>query len=90
MSTNGKINDWEEFSSSVSEHINEYVIPQYGDKGEDECSDYTVEDLVKQIKKYSARQGKNSRPGQDQLDLIKIAHYAQMAHTLISENNNAK
>lgn len=90
MSTESKVEDWGRFSDDVITHIDEYVIPQYGDKGNDECADYTIEDLVKQIKKYSARQGKNSRPGQDQIDLIKIAHYAQMAHTLRMEIDNAK
>lgn len=85
-----KGNDWTRFNTEVYNHIQTYVIPQYGDKGEDECADYTVEDLVKQIKKYAARQGKNSRPGQDKLDLIKIAHYAQMTFTLLQEQENAK
>ena len=42
------------------------------------------------MKRYLARTGKNSRPGQEQLDLIKIAHYAQMAHTIIGEQNATK
>jgi hypothetical protein len=77
--------DWEEFSEAVHEHIDVYVVPQYGDKGEDPAVDYTIEDCVRNMKKYLARQGKNSRPGQESLDFIKIAHYAQMAFTLIGE-----
>lgn len=84
-----KSKQWKKFSKKVKSHIDEYVVPQYGDTGEDECSDYSVDDLVKQIKKYSARAGKNSRQGQDQLDLLKIAHYAQMAHDLIGEQNDS-
>jgi len=79
--------DWESFSRKVDKHIVEYTIPQYGDKGDDQADGYTVEDFVKQIKKYATRSGKNSRPGQEELDLIKIAHYAQMAHTLIGEED---
>lgn len=88
MSLKGE--DWLDFSNKVYSHIADYVIPQYGDKGEDECADYTTEDLVKQIKKYTARQGKNSRPGQDKIDLLKIAHYAQITYTLLEEQENAK
>ena len=85
-----KGNDWIKFQVEVYNHIENYVIPQYGDKSEDECADYTTEDLVKQIKKYAARQGKNSRPGQDKIDLLKIAHYAQMTYTLLEEQENAE
>ena len=79
MSISEKGKDWIKFSNDVAAHIETYVVPQYGDKHEDECKEYTSADCLQQIKKYAARHGKNSRPGQDKLDLIKIAHYAQMA-----------
>jgi hypothetical protein len=82
--------DWEEFSEVVHEHIETYTIPQYGDKGEDIASEYSVEDCYRNMKRYLARAGKNSRDGQESLDLIKIAHYAQMAFTLIGEQNAKK
>jgi hypothetical protein len=82
--------DWQEFSNDMHEHIEEYTIPQYGDKGEDNATDYTVQDCITQIKRYVNRAGKNSRPGQESLDLIKIAHYAQMAYTLIGEQDAKK
>ena len=82
-----KSKDWERFSDDVNYHILTYVIPQYGDKGEDIASDYTLEDCVRNMKKYLARSGRNSRPGQDQLDLVKIAHYAQMAYILLGEQD---
>lgn len=81
---------WLKFSNKVIYHIENYVVPQYGDEDEDECSNYSAEDCIKQIKKYAARSGKNSRPGQDKIDLLKIAHYAQMAHNLIEEQEDAK
>lgn len=82
--------DWLDFSKKVSNHIEGYTVPQYGDKGNDEADDFTAEECVKHIKRYVARHGKNSRPGQDELDLLKIAHYAQMAHTKLQEQENAK
>ena len=78
-------NDWQVFSSVVACHIDNYTVPQYGDKGSDEADDFTAEDCVKQIKRYTARHGKNSRPDQDELDLLKIAHYAQLAYTKLQE-----
>ena len=81
-----KLIDWVDFSDTVNDHVLDYVIPQYGENGNDPCTEYSAADMIRQINKYTARQGKNSRPGQDLLDLVKIAHYAQMAHTLISED----
>lgn len=83
---NGKAKDWVEFTLKVYAHIVEYVIPQYGDKHEDLAANYTQQQCIDQIRKYSARFGKNIRPDQDNLDLIKIAHYAQIAYTLGQEN----
>lgn len=84
MSQRGE--DWREFSCEVNEHIEEYTVPQYGDKGEDQASDYTVEDHIKQAQKYLARFGRNSRPGQEMLDFRKAAHYIQMAATTFRED----
>ena len=82
-------NDWTLFQTKVYEHIETYTVPQYGDKGDDEADSFTAEDCVKQIKRYTARHGRNSRDGQDKLDLLKIAHYAQLAYTKLEEQENA-
>ena len=84
-----KIDDWLEFTNRVCLHIKEYVIPQYGDKQDDQAQVYDIAECVRQIQKYAARHGRNARPGQDELDLIKIAHYAQIAHTKLLEKQNA-
>ena len=68
------------FSGRVVEHIENYTVPQYGDAPDDNVESWTAEDCVRQIEKYAKRFGKNSRPGQDALDLIKVAHYACLAH----------
>lgn len=77
--------DWANFSAAVITHIEDYTVPQYGDKGVDQCTEFTITDFQTQIKKYANRMGKNSRPGQDKLDLLKICHYCQMLHDLIEE-----
>ncbi len=70
---------WKEFSDVVAEHMRNYTVPQYGDVGEDEITNYSVEDCVNHISRYSKRYGTQSREGQQELDFMKIAHYAQCA-----------
>lgn len=79
--------DWQNFSMKVFTHIETYTIPQYGDRGTDQCSEFSLQDFITQIRKYGNRFGRNSRPGQDKLDLLKIAHYAQMAYDCLSSSN---
>ena len=83
MTLRGK--DWQKFSNQVLSHINEYTVPQYGDKGSDLAEEYTPETCISQVKKYLTRFGKNQRQGQEKLDLLKLAHYIQMAYTQIVE-----
>ena len=70
---------WLDFSNRVAEHLREYTVPQYGDEGEDEITNYSVEDCINQISKYTKRYGSQSRSGQQELDFVKIAHYVQCA-----------
>lgn len=74
-----QLDKWITFNTAVYDHIVNYVIPQYGDEGEDLATDYTVEDCMKQVEKYAKRFGRSSRPGESQRDLLKIAHYTQKA-----------
>jgi hypothetical protein len=68
--------EWNEFADKVLTHIDAYTVPQYGDKGEDEIAEWSARDCILTIKKYLARFGRNARAGQDQVDMLKIAHYA--------------
>lgn len=88
MSTKKK--NWVKFSEKVERHIETYVVPQYGDDGDDIATEYTFEECILNLKRYIARAGKNSRAGQNELDMIKIAHYAQMAHNKINGEQNAQ
>lgn len=72
--------DWNVFSRKVWQHIENYTVPQYGDRGEDQVSNYDARMCVEQVKKYAARFGKGSRPGEELRDIMKIAHYAQLAY----------
>lgn len=70
---------WVEFSERVATHLREYTVPQYGDVGDDEITNYSTETCVEQVKKYAKRYGSQSRDGQQELDFVKMAHYIQCA-----------
>lgn len=78
--------EWLDFQSLVFSYIESYTVPQYGDKGSDQCSEFSESDFITQMKKYLNRYGKNSRDGQQKLDLLKIAHYAGMLHAKLVED----
>lgn len=70
---------WIDFSFKVLIHIEEYTIPQYGDKGDDQITEWSAEDCLKAVKKRIARHGRNSREGQQMMDFLKMAHEVQIA-----------
>lgn len=78
--------DFAKFAQIVCNHTDTYTVPQYGDKGCDLATTYNAEDCIKAIRKYAARAGSNSREGQDRLDMLKIAHYAQLAYDKMGED----
>lgn len=78
--TPNRVAEWKGFAAIVEQHIKDYTIPQYGDAPNDHASIWSREDMQKQMEKYVKRQGRNVRPDQDNLDLIKIAHYAAMMY----------
>lgn len=63
----------------LNDHIENYVLPQYGDYGDDLASTYTVEDCVKQAQRYLARHGRSSRVGEERRDLLKAIHWLAIA-----------
>lgn len=77
ISVRGK--NWLAFAEQVHAHVEGYTVPQYGDKGVDQVSDYSAEECLRQAQKYISRYGRNARPGQQELDFMKAAHYIQLA-----------
>lgn len=71
--------DWNEFAAKVADHIENYTVPQYGDAPNDNVESWSAQDCIAQVQKYAARFGNNQRTDQEELDLMKIAHYAQLA-----------
>ena len=81
---------WRDFSDVVSKHLREYTVPQYGDVGEDEVTNYTVKDCVNNISRYIKRYGSQRRENQQELDFIKIAHYSCLSYTKEKHKNKPK
>lgn len=80
-----RVLEWAAFAAKVTVHIKTYCIPQYGDTGEDEITNYSAADCVKQAQKYLSRFGRNQRPGEEERDLLKAAHYIGVAATKMEE-----
>lgn len=72
--------EWSRFADQVLEHIEMYTVPQYGDKPDDNVEEWDSYDCMKQVSKYLKRLKTGQRPGERKRDLLKIAHYTQMAH----------
>lgn len=70
---------WNIFADEVARHIEHYTVPQYGDFPNDQSTEWTEDDMVKQIQKYLNRINTNERGDMERdRDLMKIAHYVQM------------
>jgi len=81
---------YSEFSLAVADHINNYVMPQYGEyieAGTDmlSTSDHPVRYCTSMIERYKQRFGRNQRPYNDGRDCLKRAHYAQLRGTARGE-----
>jgi len=71
--------EWMHFAAKVHKHVREYTVPQYGDKGVDQATEFTVEDCMLQIRRYTNRGTTGQRGPEEALrDAKKIAHYACM------------
>jgi NTP pyrophosphatase (non-canonical NTP hydrolase) len=85
--------DWIRFACEVANHIENYTVKQYGDRPNDQASDWSIEHCIEELKKYANRYGKNQREGQDALGFLKIAHYCQIAalkHKEVYGKDNTK
>jgi hypothetical protein len=68
------------FHRIVLEHIHNYTIPQYGDKPNDEVEQWTPEQCILAIQKYTKRSGSARRGRLEELrDILKMAHFSAIA-----------
>lgn len=71
--------DFNLFSQIVEAHIDNYTVPQYGDRPNDEIEHWTVDQCIKAIQKYAKRYESSRRGRIETLrDMVKIAHFAQL------------
>jgi len=79
MKAETRYDEWQGFERLVAEHINKYANAQYGDKGTDQATNFTPEDIQKNLQRYMNRIGKNMRGMEEaKRDCLKIGHYACM------------
>ena len=76
---------WLDFSFEVLTHIEEYTIPQYGDKGEDQITEWCERDCLRAVSKRIARYGRNTREGQQAMDFLNMAHEVQIGYEKYKE-----
>ena len=81
-----RVLEWLEFACLVQEHVEGYTIPQYGDFPNDQVTAWSAQQCVDQVHKYCERFGRGRRGPEEELrDLLKMAHYACVAHAKLSE-----
>lgn len=74
------------FAIEVERHIEGYTVPQYGDYPDDQMTEATLEDIKHDMMRYVNRLGRNARgPEEAQRDMLKLAHYAQIARDKMRE-----
>lgn len=88
--TSNQEQQWDAFAYAVREHIRNYVLPQYGDVESAPEAGYSTEDFIKQSQRYLARFGRQSRTGEELLDMIKAAHWIQKAFLRIAKEQGVK
>lgn len=77
--------EWCVFAKKVLSHIENYTIPQYSDKPDDQAEGWSAGDCAKQCARYGNRFETNIREGQEHLDPLKVAHYACLWESKIDD-----
>lgn len=73
----GKVEQWQCFSKIVEEHIDSYVVGQYGDFYDSMIANWTPEKIQGKLEHLVARIGRGQRGEKEQhRDFLKIAHFA--------------
>ena len=81
-----RLNEWVWFFSLVRRHIQEYVIPQWGDTPDDPVSGWSAEKCMQEVQKYAHRFGRGVRgKEEEERDLLKIAHYTAIIYGKLKE-----
>lgn len=86
-----RVIEWEQFNKAVNEHVRTYTRKQYENpEGNEQIESFTPQDCIEHIKRYANRFGRNARgPTEELRDLLKIAHWAQIAWTKLKKEQFA-
>ena len=72
-----KLEQWRNFNLRVSYHIEDYVVPQYGDFPDKMIDEWCQDDIKSQMERYVKRIGSGARGKEEAMrDCFKMAHYA--------------
>lgn len=77
-----RLKQWKHFDEQMQRHIETYTLEQYGNpEGQEQVDGFTVSDCWTNMERYFNRRRANTRGNREKLrDLIKLAHYAQLAY----------
>jgi len=77
---------WADFSDMVSNHVESYTVPQYGDYPNDQMATASLDDIKHDMTRYINRMGSNAR-GADEAkrDMLKLAHYANITFMKLAD-----
>jgi hypothetical protein len=77
-----RLAQWSKFNHQMNSHIIDYTLEQYGNpEGDEQVDSFTVDDCWQNIQRYYNRRNASVRGNREKLrDLIKVAHYAQLAY----------
>jgi len=83
-----KVSQFSDFSLRVLKHINEYVVPQYGNFPDKTIAKFTPEKIQGKLEAYVDRIGKSSRGPEDaKRDCLKIAHFACYLYAILEKGD---
>jgi len=77
-----RVKHWDHFDEQMRRHIATYTREQYGNpNGDEQIDSFDSVDCWKNMQRYFNRRHANTRGNRERLrDLIKLAHYAQLAY----------
>ena len=65
------------FAEIVTDHIENYTVPQYGDAPDDQIQEWSPSQCMDSVKRYANRINSNQRGHLESLrDMVKVAHLA--------------
>ena len=85
-----KVEQWQQFSKLMEDHIRNYGVAQYGDFPDPQVEGFTPEKLQSKLEHYVNRIGRGVRgPEEAKRDAKKMAHIACYLFAILEHGNAA-